>query len=86
MNIPWDQIFQIVVKLLENCDQPTVGTVRSPGPLARLRLERNVRTTMGLNHREWREDGQQIMATIYAKAAEAEDADLQELIDLAEAA
>jgi hypothetical protein len=83
MNIPWDQIIQIVIKLIEGCDDPTPSGIRRPRGLAKLRLEREVRQSMGLLPREWRESGQSIMAEVYAEADKATDDDMQELIELA---
>ena len=88
MQIPWDVIIPLVVDMIRECianGQQPADQIRRPRGLARLRLERKIRTTMGLSARDWRRDGAAIMAEVYAEAEAATDADIQELVERAQA-
>jgi hypothetical protein len=89
MNIPWDTIIPIVVDLIKGCiekgqtPEAILGDVRRPRGLQRLRVERQVRKSLGMSARDWRKDGNAIMAEVYAEAAQATQDDVNELIELA---
>jgi hypothetical protein len=91
MNIPWADIIAMVLKLLEDCNpQPVpeaqiLQQIRNPRALQRIRFERGVRETMQLSHAQWRHQGKDIMAEIYADAEAATDEDLRELISRSKA-
>lgn len=87
MNIPWEQIIEIVLALIEQCfargasDVDVRTQLRNPGPIMRFRLERAIRLHLGLRPSQWRRQYKdQIMPEVYEVGRVASDGDLNELI------
>src|SRR5690606_34973489 len=85
VNIPWDQIIELALQLIEQCMEPTPAAIRNPGALQRIRLERGVKDKVGLDRKQWRQQRDQIMSEVYAQLAAASDEDLNYLIDCCKA-
>lgn len=86
MNIPWDQIIQIVLELIQGCmqDQPPQADLRArlrnPRPLDVLRLRAGLRRKFGLRG----DDLDAALAAARQEAFTCEDAVLDELLAEAE--
>ncbi len=88
-DIPWQDIASFVKQLMALCKSE--GTpeseirqrFRNPGGRDLVRLERTVRDKMRLSPRQWRKQGDAIMARVLAERDLLEEKDVQELIDQA---
>ena len=84
--INWDKLIAIAEKMIGM--SATAGAspdeikqqIRNPRGRARIRLEREVRMEVGMKPREWNREGPAIMAQIYAESAQADEADVDELL------
>lgn len=86
MQIPWETIIPMVIQAISDCinngddEQEIRRRVRNPGGFARLRVSRKVRRELNMTRQQWRNEGDEIMASVWAEAQRATDADLDELI------
>jgi hypothetical protein len=88
-DIPWQDILNFVKGLMAMCKsegtpEPEIKQrFRNPGGRDLVRLERHVRDSMRLSPRQWRKQGDAIMARVLAERNLLEEKDVQELVDQA---
>ena len=84
MTIPWEQIFAILLEMIQSCpeqdDSKLAKEIRNPGLVARIRFERKVRMELGCTISTWRECKDAVMAEIYDKATALSDLDISQLL------
>jgi len=86
MNIPWDKIIEIIIKLIEGCGQEAtqervIAELQNPGPWTRIKLLREVRDASGLSRREWVDKRRGIMEEVYEQGRIATPQQVEMLID-----
>lgn len=85
--IDWMAIIKSILEaILTNCPEANAGSLRNLGPLGQLRFRRAVRAGSGLNAKDWRKYGDEVMAEAEAQRLAASDTDLQAMLDEAKAA
>lgn len=89
MNIPWDKIIEMIIKLIEGCggngEEVTVDRVmaqlQNPGPWTRVQLQREVRKASGLSRSNWLKKRRGIMEEVYEQGRIATHEQIEMLID-----
>ena len=86
MNIPWDKIIDIIIKLIEGCgeeatQEQVMAELQNPGPWTRIKLLRGVRSASGLSRREWVSNRSAIMEQVYEQGRIATPHLVEMLID-----
>ena len=82
----WDAVIKVVLSLLKNCreedNESIFQRIKDPDGFLKWRFESRVRRSLGIRRAEWRESKRnEIMPEIYAKATEATEEELSDLIE-----
>lgn len=87
--MPWIEILTLLATFVREClsnnrsEADIKAEIRSPGPLAQLKLETAIRKKKGLNLREWVSQREAIMEPIYTSIRTAPDADIDLVLETA---
>ena len=86
MDIPWDMLFEFLLKAIELCkennetDEQIAERLRNPRGLALYRLGWKVRDEWNMSRREWRQVSKDVLQQIRDEAAQLSDEDIANLI------